>query len=153
MKLRILSTIGVGKMGFAVGLALVLMGSGIVGWYLVGGETAPSVVEQEKASQPSGTISGETAVREINMTAFQFGFNPATVTVNKGDKVIIHLTSTDVPHGLDLDEFDIHIPPAPKGEVRTAEFIADKVGTFTYSCANLYCGGGHHRQLGQLIVK
>lgn len=95
----------------------------------------------------------EKNVKEINMTAFQFGFDPNTITVNKGDKVIIHLINKDLPHGLNLDEFDVHIAPAPKGEVRTVEFIADKVGTFFYFCNNPYCGEGHNRQIGKFIVK
>lgn len=138
---------------FIILVVLVLIGFGVRIWYLSSERKAvpivPITTDEDKI--PSAEVTG--VVREINMTAFQFGFDPSTITVNKGDKVIIYLVNKDLPHGLNLDGFDVHISPAPKGEVRTVEFIADKVGTFFYFCNNPYCGEGHNRQIGKFIVK
>jgi cytochrome c oxidase subunit 2 len=33
----------------------------------------------------------------------------------------------------------------------TVEFVADKAGTFTFSCS-VYCGKGHRGMKGELVV-
>jgi cytochrome c oxidase subunit II len=92
--------------------------------------------------------TGETKEFTIAMT--QFDFSPSTITVNKGDTVKINVTSSDVGHGFSLPEFGVDLKPAV-GETATAEFVADKTGTFTFRC-NVFCGSGHQGMKGTLIV-
>lgn len=89
-------------------------------------------------------------VKEFNMTAMQFAFEPSTVTVNKGDQVILHITSADVTHGISLSAYGI-LETLPPGETKTITFAADKVGEFTFFCSVL-CGSGHNSMTGKLIV-
>ena len=93
-------------------------------------------------------LTGET--KEIIMKAFQFDFDPNIVEVNLGDRVIIKVTSTDVPHGFGIREYNINEYLSPGQEV-TIDFIADKKGTFTFYCS-VACGGGHGAMRGKLIV-
>ncbi len=103
-------------------------------------------------TQPSeGTTTPTGEVREFEMTAKQFEFVPNTITVNKGDTVKLHITSTDVTHGFALPDFGVSETLAPGQDVHV-EFVADKTGTFTFSC-NVYCGTGHTGMSGQLIVQ
>ena len=90
-------------------------------------------------------------VREFTMIAKNWDFDPSTITVNKGDKVIIHITSVDVDHGFILPDFNVNVKLKP-GETVDAVFIADKTGTFDFHC-NVYCGSGHREMEGQLIIE
>lgn len=94
-------------------------------------------------------LSGD--VKEINIKAFRFGFEPNTIRVNKGDKVKITAESIDIPHGLAIEGYDVNLyldGVRPK----TIEFIADKTGTFTIYCS-VVCGSGHSSMRGKLIVE
>ncbi len=106
---------------------------------------------QQKSNPGISTqaVSGE--VKEFAMTAKKFSFDPSEITVNKGDKVILHVTSTDVNHGFSISEFGINEELKP-GKTVDIEFVASKAGTFTYSCS-VYCGSGHGNMKGTLIVK
>lgn len=92
-----------------------------------------------------------TQVKEFKITAKQFSFNPATIEVNKGDKVRLIVTSMDVPHGFSITEYGINERLDP-GKPVTIEFTADKQGTFTAFCS-VFCGSGHLGVKGKLIVK
>ncbi len=94
--------------------------------------------------------AGEGETVEINMIAKQWSFEPSTITVNEGDTVLLHIESTDVTHGISIPEFEVYENLIP-GETVDIQFVADKKGTFTFSCS-VYCGSGHNYMTGQLIV-
>ncbi len=105
---------------------------------------------------PAGT-SAETSVdfstpdvKEFTMTAKQWEFSPSTITVNKGDKVRLLVTSIDVAHGINLPDFGVSGFINP-GKQTVVEFVADKQGTFSFFC-NVACGIGHSNMRGTLIV-
>ena len=91
----------------------------------------------------------------IVMTTFQFGFNVTdipnfqegkiypnpTLTVHKGQNVVIELTTLDIVHGFAIDEMSVQAYILP-GQTVTVSFVADRVGNFTYYC-NVFCGVGH----------
>ena len=116
--------------------------------------------EAEEATEPEPALSAtqvngqeveqEEVVKEFTMTAKQREFVPGTITVNKGDKVKITVTSIDVTHGFRLPDFGVNERLDP-GKPVDIEFVADKVGTFTFSCS-VPCGSGHGGMRGQLVV-
>ncbi len=89
-------------------------------------------------------------VKEFTMTAKQWEFSPSTITVNKGDKVRLLVTSVDVAHGIGLSDFGVSSFINP-GKQTVIEFVADKQGTFSFFC-NVACGVGHGNMRGTLIV-
>ncbi len=91
------------------------------------------------------------AVKEFNMTAKRFEFTPNTITVNRGDRVVLRITSTDVEHGFSLATFDI-VETLPAGQTKTIEFTADQAGEFNFFCS-VFCGSGHGDMRGKLIVQ
>jgi cytochrome c oxidase subunit 2 len=91
------------------------------------------------------------AVHEITMTASSYQFDPAVITVKKGDQVRLIVTATDRRHGINIDGYDIDQTLKP-GEPTTIEFTADKAGTFEFKCS-VYCGMGHQKMKGKLIVE
>lgn len=99
------------------------------------------------------SISNDTAsnIIEINMTAQQWSFSPSEIRVHQGDHVIIHVTATDVAHGLRIFNYGVGADLQP-GETKTVDFIADKTGKFEYYCS-VYCGAGHKSMYGWLIVE
>lgn len=107
-----------------------------------------SVVGGGTQVSQSSASNGE--VKEFKMTAKQFAFEPATIEVNKGDKVRLIVTSTDVPHGIAIPEYGIN-ERLDVGKPVTIEFTADKQGTFTSFCS-VFCGSGHGSMKGKIIV-
>ena len=49
-------------------------------------------------------------VREIQMTAKKYAFDPNTITVKKGEHVKLIITALDRDHGIKLEEFGIRMP-------------------------------------------
>src|SRR5438874_703155 len=69
---------------------------------------------QPPTAQPPATITEPPAaaqgpVKEFTMTANAFTFDPATITVNQGDHVIIHAKSLDVEHGISIPDFGVNV--------------------------------------------
>ncbi len=106
--------------------------------------------QTDQQTQPAQETPEE-AVKEFNVQAFRFGFNPSTIEVNKGDKVKITLASSDTTHGFSISEYGISETISP-GQTKTVEFTADKEGTFAFFCS-VYCGSGHGGMRGTLIVR
>lgn len=102
-----------------------------------------SNVTQGPSVQPTG-------VKEIRITAKQWEFQPATVAVNRGDRVRLIVKSIDVSHGFSLPDFGVNTRLEPSVDT-VVEFTADKTGTFTYFCS-VVCGSGHSEMRGTLTV-
>ena len=90
-------------------------------------------------------------VREFKMTAKNYDFDPNVITVKKGEKVRLLVTSTDRDHGIKIEGYDIN-QVVKKGQTATIEFPADKAGTFEFKCS-VYCGMGHRKMKGKLVVQ
>lgn len=103
----------------------------------------PVLSESEPEPQP--------VIRTFDITAKQWAFEPSTIRVNKGDTVVFNVTSVDVDHGLTLAQFGVDLK-LKSGETKTATFVADKTGSFTFSC-HVFCGSGHGSMKGTLIVE
>ena len=79
------------------------------------------------------------------------GWAPEIITVNKGDTVRLRISGHDVVHGLAIGRLGVDVGPIIPGEVATVEFVADRVGRFTYYC-NVWCSPYHYRMRGTLEV-
>jgi cytochrome c oxidase subunit 2 len=90
-------------------------------------------------------------VNEIKVTAKKYEFNPSVIKVKHGDHVRLVLMALDRDHGFKLQAFHID-QELRKGEPATVEFTADKAGTFPFECSK-FCGLGHKRMKGQLVVE
>lgn len=102
---------------------------------------------------PKENFSGRVinSIREIEVMAFQFGFKPNKIIVKKGEKVRLILKSSDVVHGIEIKEYKINRVIKPDKE-EIVEFVANKTGVFHFHCS-IFCGIGHSRMHGELIVK
>jgi cytochrome c oxidase subunit 2 len=87
---------------------------------------------------------------EIKVFAKRCRFEPARISVRKGTRVRLLVTSIDVDHGIAIREFGIdkHIN---KGATEIIEFSPDREGKFVFSCPT-FCGDGHAEMTGELLV-
>lgn len=90
------------------------------------------------------------AERILRLNASQFSFAPAEVQVNRGDTVVIQLTSTDVVHGLYVDGYGVSVEADP-GKTESLTFVADRPGSFRLRCS-VTCGALHPFMIGKLTV-
>ena len=90
------------------------------------------------------------AEREIHITAKKFDFTPDTITLKKGEPVVLVFTSQDRKHGFNLRAFGIRVDVNP-GETARIPFTPNKTGKFTFSC-DVFCGEGHEDMTGTMVV-
>jgi len=88
--------------------------------------------------------------RTFQIDAHQFAYSPSELKVNQGDTVTIQLVSSDVVHGLYVDDYDISVEADP-GQSATLTFVADRPGSFRFRC-NITCGAMHPFMIGKLTV-
>lgn len=113
-------------------------------------EIIPPPTPEKTTSPLPSTPPTERPLQTFTMTASRWSFTPNSISVEKGDRVKITITSTDVDHGFAIPAFGVNVR-VNKGETKTVEFLADKLGTFTYACS-VYCGSGHSAMKGILVV-
>ena len=87
------------------------------------------------------SIEAQPTPRRIEITAKRFDFMPASITLKKGEPVVIFLKSTDVAHGLRFRDLGLDLR-AKKGQTSELPFTPTKTGNFVGQCS-VFCGGGH----------
>ena len=90
------------------------------------------------------------AEREIHITAKNFKFTPDTITLKKGEPVVLVISSQDRKHGFSLRALGIRADVNPGGTARI-RFTPNKAGKFTFSC-DVFCGDGHEDMTGTMVV-
>lgn len=109
---------------------------------LLAGPYVPVARAQSPASPPEKTFE---------IVASRFKYTPSVIEVTEGERVLLKVRSADGIHGLGIKDFKIKQRIPKTGDTVEVSFLADKAGTFTILCSE-YCGGGHSRMKGQLVV-
>jgi cytochrome c oxidase subunit II len=112
--------------------------------------TTTTTGESTSTTLSSTSTTTQNNVKEVTMTAKKWEFTPSMIEVNKGDTLKLTVTSIDVTHGLSLPAFGIN-ENLVSGENVVIEFVADKTGTFPFTCS-VFCGSGHGTMTGEIIV-
>jgi cytochrome c oxidase subunit 2 len=91
----------------------------------------------------SGGISASRAEspKRIEIVAQRFTYKPDSITLKKGEPVVLVLRSSDVTHGLKVAEMNIK-SEVKKGQDTEIQITPEEVGHFTGKCAH-FCGKGH----------
>ena len=79
--------------------------------------------------------------RRIEVTAKRFAFEPAEITLKKGEAVDLVLTSKDVAHGVRIRELNLDLNVG-KGKTADVTLTPTVIGTFVGHCS-VFCGSGH----------
>ena len=85
--------------------------------------------------------------QRVEVTAKRFSYEPAEITLKKGEPVVLELKSLDIAHGLKIREFHVDVR-ASKGGSKEVQFTPDKAGDFVGHCS-VFCGSGH----GSMVLK
>ncbi|MCM8809500.1 MAG: cupredoxin domain-containing protein [Candidatus Omnitrophica bacterium] len=112
------------------------------------GSKPESAITESQANFSGKIVNG---FREIEIEAFQFGFKPEKIVVKKDEKIRLIAKSIDVLHGIAIKEYNIN-QELPPNKIKIIEFTADKAGEFHFYCS-VFCGAGHGKMHGKLIVK
>lgn len=90
---------------------------------------------------PARIVQAQAAPRKIQVTAKRFAFEPAEITVKKGQPVVLVVHSTDVAHGLRFRDLNVDVKVRAGGTAEV-QFTPDKAGDFVGHCS-VFCGSGH----------
>jgi len=96
-------------------------------------------------------VNGVEEVRTIDVIASNFKFEPSIISIAQGEKVRLRLRSADRNHQFAIKGFRVKALIPKTGEAVTVDFVADRAGTFEFTCAE-YCGTGHSGMKGRLVV-
>jgi cytochrome c oxidase subunit II len=88
---------------------------------------------------------------KIDVHAHRYAFEPAEITVKKGESVTLVLTSDDVPHSLLIKALGVN-EAITKGHPAEITFTPTAVGDFKGQCGR-FCGSGHGSMLFTVHVK
>ena len=94
--------------------------------------------------------SGETP-RRIEITAKRFSYEPDVITLKKGEPVVLVMRSSDVTHGIKVDELNLKSEDIKKGKDTEIRFTPQIAGHFTGKCAH-FCGKGHGSMILQIDI-
>lgn len=100
-------------------------------------------------ARPAG--AQDRPVRTFEVVAKRFAFEPATLEVQRGDRVRIVITSADGVHGIGIRKYRVNTLVPRGGKPVTVEFTASEAGTFPIVCSEA-CGDGHADMRGRLVV-
>lgn len=89
--------------------------------------------------------------RQFTIEASRYAFQPAQIVVQTGDVVELELRSADTDHGLAIKALGVKVAIPKGGAAVTARFVAKQPGRFPIECSE-YCGSGHKRMRGELVV-
>lgn len=94
--------------------------------------------------KPQPSLNPSAPVKAFAISAKEYAFTPATITVNKGDNVKITFTNNGTfSHNLTLTELGVKTNTIAPGESATLEFSAAQAGSFEF-----HCSVDGHRDLG-----
>ena len=86
----------------------------------------------------------------IRVTARKGGFDPETVRLRRGQRVILELVSADTKHGFNAPGLGIRTDIAP-GSPTEVTLAPRDAGVFPFHC-DVFCGDGHEEMMGQIVV-
>lgn len=134
--------------GIGVALAILVAGVVLLG---KGAKKAPETTQNQVVLTPTPTpgstnelspATGE--VKEITVTANEYSFTPASLSLKKGEKVrLTFINAGKFPHNLTIDELNVATKTIAGGSQDVIEFVANEGMDVKF-----YCSVGGHRAQG-----
>jgi cytochrome c oxidase subunit 2 len=135
-------------------------------WHIKGGQNPSGIrakvdpidyykrVEQFVTDYKIGEESGVPIVApppgsDVYLLGRMWQWYPA-LQLEEGKSYTLHLSSTDLNHGFDLQPFNINFQVVP-GYDYGLRITPNKAGDYRVIC-NEYCGIGHHLMIGKILV-
>ena len=116
-----------------------------------------SVMAEDKPAPGAAIKIGNPApagapVKEVEVSAKKYEFAPGVIEGSVNSVIRIHLKATDKEHGFELKDFKDSCVKFKPNEPATIEVYVDKAGEYEFQCCK-YCGLGHGKMKGKLVVK
>lgn len=89
-------------------------------------------------------------VRDIQIVAKKFTFEPATIAVAPGEQVRLVIRSADTKHGFAIKKLNIDVDVPKNGQPVAVEFTAPPEGRYEIECSD-FCGLGHRKMKAELV--
>jgi cytochrome c oxidase subunit 2 len=102
------------------------------------------------ASGAGSAASQDSAPRRVEIVAKRFSFQPAEVTLKKGEPVVLILSSKDVTHGIKFQELSLEAE-IKKDTPKELAFTPTEAGDYVGHCSH-FCGEGHGSMMLTLHV-
>jgi cytochrome c oxidase subunit 2 len=99
----------------------------------------------------SAPIGHAQSPRRIKIVAKRFTYDPDTITLKKGEPVVVVLHSIDVTHGIKIEAFNIKSDDIKKDKETEVRFTPQQTGHFEGQCSH-FCGKGHGTMKLQIDV-
>jgi cytochrome c oxidase subunit II len=109
---------------------------------------AKDATREGAPTQPKDATHG--GARVVRITAKRFEYSPASISLKKGEPVVLELVSLDRVHGFNAPDFKLRSDVKPN-EITRLEFTPDRAGTFEFHC-DVFCGSGHEDMSGEFVV-
>ena len=119
---------------------------------------AQKLIEYQSSKYDAISVSGEiiNGVREINLKATRYFWEPREIIVNEGERISLTIATVDIPHGFEIEGFNIpgydFNTKIVKGKPITVQFDAIEKGSWDILCT-IYCGAGHGSMKAKFIIK
>ncbi len=118
----------------------------LVGILLVAGCGQYGAQTQQTGNAPNAEQAqgSNNDAKEFTVEGSEFKFNPASITVGKGENVRITFKNAGTTgHSFVIGDLGVSTKVIPAGSAESVEFIADKSGTFSF-----YCSVPGHKDMG-----
>jgi cytochrome c oxidase subunit 2 len=112
----------------------------VVGGVLLAALSVGGVAATTSAQQPT----------VVKISVKKFEYIPPSITLKKGEPVVLELTSLDRLHGFVVQDLNLHADVPPNKVVRVP-VTPGKAGTFEIAC-DIFCGTGHEGLRGTIVV-
>jgi cytochrome c oxidase subunit II len=87
------------------------------------------------------TVWAQATPQKIDITAKQWAYSPAEITVKKGQPVVLVMKSDDAAHGIRFRDLNVEVKVGPHGTAEV-QFTPQETGDFVGHCF-VFCGKGH----------
>jgi len=87
----------------------------------------------------------------IEIIAKRFTYDPDTITLKRGEPIVLVLHSIDVTHGIKIEAFNIKSDDIKKDKETEVRFTPQETGHFEGQCSR-FCGKGHGSMKLQIDV-
>lgn len=129
--------------------AMLHLDAGSLGVYEFPGPDAP--VKASGGIVMKAFQVGESEVVRIDIKARKFEFAPNVIRVKAGTPVELHIVSEDGTHGIGIPGLKLN-SRLESGKEAVLRFTPMEAGRYPFSCI-VFCGSGHGKMRGELIVK
>ncbi len=113
--------------------------------------TLPALFAFSLVTQVASVSIAQEPTNTIEIHAHRFSFDPAEITLKKGQTVKLRLISDDVDHSLVVHALKINAPIV-KAHPTEIMVTPDSTGDFRGECGK-FCGSGHGSMLFTVHVK